>query len=55
MTDTPTYREIGVSRDGLVATVEMRRPPHNFFDSALIAEIGDAPKYTAVHRGPSGA
>jgi enoyl-CoA hydratase/carnithine racemase len=36
------YEEIGVSRDGLVATVEMRRPPHNFFDSALIAEIGEA-------------
>jgi enoyl-CoA hydratase/carnithine racemase len=42
MTETPSYREIGVSRDGHVATVEMRRPPHNFFDSALVAEIGDA-------------
>ncbi len=42
MTDTPVYREIGVSRDGFVATVEMRRPPHNFFDSALVAEIGEA-------------
>ena len=38
----PSYREIGVSHDGHVATVEMRRPPHNFFDSALVAEIGDA-------------
>jgi enoyl-CoA hydratase/carnithine racemase len=37
-----SYREIGVSREGPVATVEMRRPPHNFFDSALVAEIGDA-------------
>src|SRR5436309_8673758 len=34
--------DIGVSQDGLVATVEMRRPPHNFFDSELIAEIGEA-------------
>jgi enoyl-CoA hydratase/carnithine racemase len=34
--------DIGVSRDGYVATVEMRRPPHNFFDSELIAEIGEA-------------
>lgn len=42
MTEIPSYREIGVSRDGHVATVEMRRPPHNFFDSALVAEIGDA-------------
>jgi len=38
----PTYRDIGVSLDGPVATVEIRRPPHNFFDSALIAEIGEA-------------
>jgi len=37
-----TYRDIGVSQDGFVATVEMRRPPHNFFDSELIAEIGEA-------------
>jgi enoyl-CoA hydratase/carnithine racemase len=42
MTDTPAYREIGVERDGHVATVEMRRPPHNFFDSALVAELGEA-------------
>jgi enoyl-CoA hydratase/carnithine racemase len=37
-----SYREIGVTRDGHVATVEMRRPPHNFFDSDLVAELGDA-------------
>jgi enoyl-CoA hydratase/carnithine racemase len=42
MTDYTGFREIGVSLDGMVATVEMRRPPHNFFDSALIAEIGEA-------------
>ena len=34
--------DVGVSQDGLVATVEMRRPPHNFFDNELIAEIGEA-------------
>ncbi len=42
MTDYTGFREIGVSLDGIVATVEIRRPPHNFFDSALIAEIGEA-------------
>ncbi len=42
MTESPSYREIGVTCDGHVATVEMRRPPHNFFDSALVAEIGAA-------------
>ena len=34
--------DVGVSQDGLVATVEMRRPPHNFFDSELIAELGES-------------
>jgi enoyl-CoA hydratase/carnithine racemase len=42
MTDYSGFKEIGVSLDGMVATVEMRRPPHNFFDSLLIAEIGEA-------------
>src|SRR5260370_33399062 len=42
MTDYTGFKEIGVRTDGMVATVEMRRPPHNFFDSALIAEIGEA-------------
>jgi enoyl-CoA hydratase/carnithine racemase len=42
MTDLGTYRDIGVSLDGNVATVEIRRPPHNFFDSDLIAQIGEA-------------
>ena len=42
MSDLGTYRDIGVGLDGHVATVEMRRPPHNFFDSDLIAEIGEA-------------
>src|ERR1700730_6756807 len=42
MGDYTGFREIGVSLDGMVATVEIRRPPHNFFDSALIAEIGEA-------------
>ena len=42
MTDYKGFKEIGVSLDGMVATVEIRRPPHNFFDSVLIAEIGEA-------------
>jgi enoyl-CoA hydratase/carnithine racemase len=42
MTDYSGFTEIGVTTDGLVATVEMRRPPYNFFDAALIAEIGEA-------------
>ena len=42
MSDYTGFTEIGVGLDGIVATVEIRRPPHNFFDSALIAEIGEA-------------
>ena len=42
MTDYTGFNEIGVTTDGLVATVEIRRPPNNFFDAALIAEISQA-------------
>lgn len=42
MADYTGFREIGVTLDGMVATVELRRPPNNFFDAALIAEIGEA-------------
>jgi enoyl-CoA hydratase/carnithine racemase len=42
MSDYSGFREIGVNLDGLVATVEIRRPPNNFFDAVLIAEIGEA-------------
>lgn len=34
--------EITVERDGHVAVVELHRPPHNFFDHGLVAEIADA-------------
>ena len=36
------FKDIGVEKSGLVALVEIRRPPHNFFDVALIHEIGGA-------------
>ncbi|MBI5258060.1 MAG: enoyl-CoA hydratase/isomerase family protein [Burkholderiales bacterium] len=34
--------DVDVSFDGAVATVEMRRPPHNFFDIPLIRQLADA-------------
>src|SRR5438105_3083319 len=34
--------EVGVSIDGHVATVEIRRPPNNFLDIDLIAELASA-------------
>lgn len=37
--DTPA---IAVTRDGHVATVELCRPPHNFFDIPMMGALGDA-------------
>jgi len=37
-----SYTDIGVSLDGYVATVEIQRPPLNFFDYSLISQIADA-------------
>ncbi len=36
------FNDIGVEKSGYVALVEIRRPPNNFFDVALIKEIADA-------------
>ena len=36
------FNDIGVEKGGHVALVEIRRPPNNFFDVALIKEIADA-------------
>ena len=36
------FGDIEVGRDGHVATLEIQRPPNNFFDVALINDMGDA-------------
>ena len=36
------YQDIGVDIANFVATIEIRRPPHNFFDLVLINSIADA-------------
>lgn len=36
------FKDIAVDKTGNIATVEIRRPPHNFFDMALIRQIADA-------------
>jgi enoyl-CoA hydratase/carnithine racemase len=38
----PTYPDIGVSLADRVAVVELRRPPNNFFDRALIQQLREA-------------
>ena len=37
-----TYKDISVEMDGHVAVVTIRRPPHNYFDNALIRQIAAA-------------
>jgi enoyl-CoA hydratase/carnithine racemase len=37
-----TYKDIGVEKTGHVGTIEIRRPPLNFFDISLINQIADA-------------
>jgi len=37
-----TYKDIGVEKVGHVGTIEIRRPPFNFFDISLINQIADA-------------
>jgi enoyl-CoA hydratase/carnithine racemase len=36
------FKDIAVEKSGFVALIEIRRPPNNFFDIALIREIADA-------------
>lgn len=42
MFESNAFPELGVELAGAVATVEIRRPPHNFFDLALIRQLADA-------------
>lgn len=39
MNSNGKYADLGVTMNGHVAVVEIQRPPHNFFDFALIASI----------------
>ncbi len=36
------FKDIGVEKSSRVALIEIRRPPHNFFDIALIQELASA-------------
>jgi enoyl-CoA hydratase/carnithine racemase len=36
------FKDIGVDKSGHVALIEIRRPPHNYFDVALIRELASA-------------
>ena len=36
------FKDIGVEKTGRLALIEIRRPPNNYFDMALIQQIADA-------------
>ncbi|HXN12252.1 MAG TPA: enoyl-CoA hydratase/isomerase family protein [Candidatus Acidoferrales bacterium] len=38
----PKYGDVSVTLDGNVAQLEIHRPPHNFFDFALIRDLANA-------------
>ena len=38
----PEFEDISLTREGHRARIEIQRPPHNFFDFALIRQIADA-------------
>jgi enoyl-CoA hydratase/carnithine racemase len=44
------YQDLAVDLDGPIATVEIQRPPNNFFDVALVRAIGDV--FHALDREP---
>lgn len=47
-----SYGDVGVAlEEGFVATVEMRRPPHNYFDLALIDDLCAAFEALDAHPG----
>ena len=39
MSNLPTYDDVALERHGLVAVLEIRRPPLNFFDEVLIGHL----------------
>jgi enoyl-CoA hydratase/carnithine racemase len=44
-----SFGDVNLAIDDHIATVEIHRPPHNFFDAALIESLADA--YEAAVRG----
>jgi enoyl-CoA hydratase/carnithine racemase len=42
MANLGDFHDLAVDLDGPIATVEIQRPPNNFFDVALVRAIGDA-------------
>jgi enoyl-CoA hydratase/carnithine racemase len=50
MSAIATYTDIGVTIAGHVGQIEIQRPPHNYFDNALINGIADA--LEALDRDP---
>lgn len=41
MNTLPSFHDVAVHRSGPIVDVEIQRPPHNFFDQRLIAQLAD--------------
>ena len=50
MKESIAFPELRIELADAVATVEIRRPPHNFFDLALVRRLADA--FEALDRNP---
>jgi len=50
MNEKNAHPDLAIEFADAVATVEIRRPPHNFFDLALIRQLADA--FEALDRNP---
>ncbi|HZF85138.1 MAG TPA: enoyl-CoA hydratase/isomerase family protein [Burkholderiaceae bacterium] len=42
MSAAPSWDDLGTSVEGHVGVIELRRPPHNFFDLDLLTRLADA-------------
>ena len=40
--------DITIDLDGFVATIEIHRPPHNYFNQAMVTAIADAYDFLAL-------
>lgn len=50
MTTLPSFSDVAVKRIGHIVEVEIQRPPHNYFDQKLIAQLADI--FEAVDTDP---
>ena len=48
MTDLPAFPDLGLEDHGHVVSVELQRPPHNFFDIDVVRSLAET--FEAIDR-----